>query len=161
NARADLAWQAVANATSYRVKRATTNAGPWSTIATGVTATGYADTGLTNGTTYYYVVSAVNAAGESPDSAGAVAVPQPPPSPPPTKLAARNSGTRRVALSWTNPAGVAVVQNYVYRATGNGAFTMIAVLGPSSSYTDTTVTSGRTYRYSVTAVAVYNGAAQE
>jgi hypothetical protein len=40
-----------------------------------VTATNYTDTGLSNGTTYYYVVSAVNAVGEGPDSSEIKAAP--------------------------------------------------------------------------------------
>ena len=42
----------------YRVKRATTNGGPYTTVTT-VTTVSYTNTGLTNGTTYYYVVSAL------------------------------------------------------------------------------------------------------
>jgi hypothetical protein len=49
--------------------------GPYTTIAS-VTATTYTDTNVTNGTTYYYVVSAVNSAGESGDSNEASATPQ-------------------------------------------------------------------------------------
>jgi autotransporter-associated beta strand protein len=78
NTMAALGWTASSGAASYNVKRSTTSGGAYTTIATGVTATGYSDTGLTNGTTYYYVVSAVNAAGESPDSAQAGVVPVPP-----------------------------------------------------------------------------------
>lgn len=63
-----LTWNASAGATSYSVKRSTTNGGPYSTIATGVTSTTFANTGLTSGVAYYYVVSAVNAGGESPNS---------------------------------------------------------------------------------------------
>ncbi|WP_407644625.1 cellulose binding domain-containing protein [Cohnella cholangitidis] len=76
NAQVALSWTASSGAVSYNVKRATTNGGPYATVATGVTGTSYADTGLTNGTTYYYVVSAVNAAGESANSAQASATPQ-------------------------------------------------------------------------------------
>ncbi len=50
------------------MKRATTSGGPYTQIAA-PTSTSYGDTSLTNGTTYYYVVSAFNSAGESPDSA--------------------------------------------------------------------------------------------
>ena len=70
-----LAWSASAGATSYTVKRATVSGGPYQTIATGVMGTPYTDSGLTDGTTYYYVVDAVNAAGPSPDSVQAFARP--------------------------------------------------------------------------------------
>lgn len=66
---ASLSWNAVSNTVSYNVKRATAFSGPFTTIATGVTSSSYVNTGLTNGTTYYYSVSAVNAAGESTASA--------------------------------------------------------------------------------------------
>src|SRR5439155_12720977 len=63
NGQVTLGWNASGGATSYNVKRSTTSGGPYSTVAS-PTTTGYTDTGLTNGTTYYYVVSAVNSAGE-------------------------------------------------------------------------------------------------
>jgi hypothetical protein len=63
-----LTWSAAAGANSYKVKRSLTNGGPYSTIATNVTATTYTNGGLTTGTTYYYVVSAVNTGGESANS---------------------------------------------------------------------------------------------
>jgi len=68
NGQAALTWASSSNATSYYVKRSTTNGGPYSNIAS-VIATNYADVGLTNGTTYYYAVSALNPAGESGNSA--------------------------------------------------------------------------------------------
>jgi hypothetical protein len=57
------------------VKRSTTPGGTYSTVASGVTATSYTDTGLSNGITYYYVVSAANANGTGPDSAEVSVVP--------------------------------------------------------------------------------------
>jgi fibronectin type 3 domain-containing protein len=74
NAQVALSWSASTGATSYRVKRATVNGGPYSNIATN-TATSYTSTGLVNGTTYYFVVSAVNAVGESGNSSQAGATP--------------------------------------------------------------------------------------
>ncbi len=70
-----LAWTSVGNATSYNVKRSATATGAYTTIATGVVNPAYTDTGLTNRKTYYYVVSAVNGIGESPNSNQASATP--------------------------------------------------------------------------------------
>jgi hypothetical protein len=75
---ASLSWTASLGAASYNVKRATAPDGPYTTVV--VAATNAAiDTGLAGGMTYYYVVSAFNAVGESADSAHAsVAVLAPP-----------------------------------------------------------------------------------
>src|SRR5262249_37584342 len=78
NAQVTLNWSASSGATSYNVKRSTTSGGPYTTIATGVTATSFTNTGLTNGTTYFYLVSAVNAPGESGNSNQASATPAQP-----------------------------------------------------------------------------------
>lgn len=69
-----LHWNAVTGATRYNVKRATVNGGPYTStnIIAGVTFT---NSGLLNGTTYYYVVSALNAAGESANSSQVAATP--------------------------------------------------------------------------------------
>ena len=66
--RAALAWQAPANAVGYSVRRATSPGGPYATVATGLTALSFTDTGLTDGRTYHYVVAAVDADGGSADS---------------------------------------------------------------------------------------------
>jgi phosphatidylinositol-3-phosphatase len=70
-----LTWTSSPSATSYRVKRAATPGGPFTTIATGIPSNSFTDRGLTSGTTYYYVVTAVNGSGESPPSAQISATP--------------------------------------------------------------------------------------
>jgi len=61
-----LSWGAASGATSYNVYRGTTSGGEGTTpIATGLAGTTYTNTGLTNGTTYYYKVAAVNSGGTS------------------------------------------------------------------------------------------------
>ena len=75
DSKVSLTWTAVSNATSYNVKRSTTAGGTYTTIASNVTDVSYVDTSVTNGTTYYYVVTAVNSAGESNTSNEASATP--------------------------------------------------------------------------------------
>jgi hypothetical protein len=60
-------WNTSSGAASYNVKRSTVSGGPYTVVAS-ATGNTYTDTGLTSGTTYHYVVSAVNAAGESGNS---------------------------------------------------------------------------------------------
>lgn len=78
DSKVDLNWTPVSGAGSYNVKRSTTSAGLYTTIASSVTGTTYSDTNVINGTTYYYVVTAVNASGESANSNEASATPQAP-----------------------------------------------------------------------------------
>jgi pectate lyase len=78
NAKVTLAWGASAGAISYNVKRSTNQNGPYTAIASNVTLTSYTDSGAANGTTYYYVVTAVNANGESLPSAQVHATPSAP-----------------------------------------------------------------------------------
>jgi len=76
NAQVALAWTASSGATSYNVYRGTSAGGESGTaIATGITSTSYTNTGLTNGTTYYYKVTATNSYGASGYSNEASATP--------------------------------------------------------------------------------------
>jgi cellulose 1,4-beta-cellobiosidase len=60
-----LKWTGSAGATSYTVKRALTSGGPYSVVASGITGTSFKDTGLSDKSTYFYVVTASNSGGES------------------------------------------------------------------------------------------------
>ncbi len=69
-----LTWSPAATATNYNVKRSNTSGSGYLTIAT-ASGTNYADPAVANGVTYYYVVSAINAGGESANSTQASATP--------------------------------------------------------------------------------------
>jgi len=152
NAQATLSWAASSGATSYTVKRATTSGGPYTNVATNVTATSYTNTGLTNGTTYYYVVSAVNSAGQSANSAQASATPQAAVTVPaaPTALTA-TAGNAQVSLSWTASSG-ATGYNVKRATTSGGPYTTVATGVTGTTYTNTALTNGTTYYYVVSAV---------
>ena len=62
-----LSWTASSGATNYNVKRSTTSSGTYTTV-TNTATTSVVNTGLANGTTYYFEVSALNTSGESANS---------------------------------------------------------------------------------------------
>ena len=143
-----LNWTASSGATSYHVKRSTTSGGPY-TLVSSPTATAFTDTGLTDGTKYYYVVSAANSVGESANSAEVNATPASPAPAAPTGLAA-TPGNAQVTLAWT--ASTDAASYHVKRATATGGpYTQVA--NPTATnYTDTSVTNGTKYFYVVSAV---------
>lgn len=142
-----LTWNASSGATSYNIGRATTTGGPYTTVSSPATA-GYSDSSVTNGTTYYYVVSATNSAGTSANSSQVSATPQAPP-PVPTGLTA-TPGNQQVSLSWAASTGAASY-NVKRGAVSGGPFTTVSS-PTASSYNDPSLTNGTTYYYVVSAV---------
>jgi hypothetical protein len=67
NSQVALNWLISAGAVSYNLKEANNSNGPFTTIASTTSVT-FTNTGLANGASYYYVVSAVNTSGESSNS---------------------------------------------------------------------------------------------
>jgi len=92
----NLSWSPSIDAASYNLKRSTTDGTGYSIIAN-LTATNYPDTAVTNGVTYFYVVSATNSAGESADSLQASTAPLP--SAAPASINAMVNGNQ-LQLSW-------------------------------------------------------------
>src|SRR5205823_6497535 len=152
-----LAWSAPladggAGITGYAVYRGTTT-GTGTLVATVGAVTTFADTSVVNGTTYYYAVAAVNAAGEGPRSAERSAMPATVPGAP--ALTSAVASDRKVTLAWSPPAssgGAAITGYKVYRGPSSGSETLLATLGDTTGYEDTTVANGGTYVYVVTAV---------
>jgi len=145
----DLTWNATAGATGYDVKRATSSSGPFDTIASGVTATAFSDSGLNAATTYHYVVAATNPAGSSPDSASVNATTLPLPPAAPTNLAA-TPGVGEVSLTWSAVSG-ATSYNVKRATVSGGSYTVVASSLASPLFTDTGLTNGTTYYYVVNA----------
>ena len=142
-----LTWNASSGATSYNVKRATTSGGPYTQVAN-ATVTNDTDASLTNGTKYYYVVTAVNANGESGNSSEASATPNVVPAAPSGLTA--TAGNAQVMLAWSASTGAASYN--VYRSIVSGSSYAKISSPTTASSTDSTVTNGTTYYYVVTAV---------
>jgi hypothetical protein len=74
-----LSWTRTADATTYSVRRSIASAGPFETIASGLTSPAFSDMTASNGMTYQYAVSSVNSNGESAASGiVTVVLPKPP-----------------------------------------------------------------------------------
>jgi regulation of enolase protein 1 (concanavalin A-like superfamily) len=63
-----LKWVASIGAADYTIRRGTTSRGAYTNIVTGISSTTYTDAGIQPHQLYYYVVSASNPAGASPEA---------------------------------------------------------------------------------------------
>jgi large repetitive protein len=149
-----LNWSASTGATSYSVFRGTTSGGEGATaFATNLSGTSFTDTSVTNGTTYFYFVEAVNSTSSSNPSKEVSATPTPAVVIPaaPTGLTAA-TGNSQLTLTWTASTGATSYS--VFRGTSAGGESIAAIAQnlTSSTFTDTTVTNGTTYFYKVAAV---------
>jgi glycosyl hydrolase family 44 len=150
NSQVLLSWNSSVYATSYHVKRATLSSGPYTQIAAPA-ATNFTDSSVTNGTKYFYVVSAVNSAGESANSNEASATPSAPTQPPSAPAGLNTTpGNAQVSLTWNASAGATLY--HLKRSTTNGTgYAQISSL-PATSFTDTGLANGTTYYYVVSAL---------
>ncbi len=157
DARVTLNWNPPATdgglpITNYRIYRGTSPGSETFLVQLGAALT-YLDTGLTNGVTYYYTVTARNAAGEGPASNEASATPVTVPSEPRSLIA--TAGLQQITLEWLPPAtdgGLPVTDYRVYRGTSPGTETFLVQLGNVVTLGDPGLGDGHTFCYLVRAV---------
>jgi len=147
NGQAALNWTASGSATSYNLKCSTTNGGPY-VIVTNVATTSYTDSGLVNNTNYYYVVSALNDAGESTNSTPAIATPQ---GSVLSGLSAVPVSATQINLVW-NSLTDATAYNVKRSTTDGGPYTPVASGVTGTNYSDVGLDGGTVYYYVVSAV---------
>jgi len=154
-----VSWSAVSGATSYNIYYGTT-AGVSTSTGTKIAnvTTPQVITGLTNGTAYYFVVTAVNAGCESSVSSEKSATPAVAPQPPasPTGRVVTSPSAGQINITWNAVTGATSYNVYYLQA--SPAPTKAAVLAstPASSATNsislTALNSGATYYVLITAV---------
>ena len=159
-----LTWTPPANnggaaISGYNIYRGTSAGGEAATAVATVTGTSFTDTGLTNGTTYFYTVKAVNSAGTSSASNEASATPAGVTATVPTapQSLGATGGNGSVSLSWSAPSsnGGSPITGYnVYRSTSPGGegSTPLRTNVTGTTFNDLTATNGTKYYYTVAAV---------
>jgi hypothetical protein len=150
DARVALTWTGSSGAVAYYVYRSTSSGANYTPVAGAIEGTSYTDSTPLNGTTYYYVVTATNANGESGYSNQVSATPQALQVPPAPSNLTATAGKRKITLAWTASPGA---KSYtVKRSTTNGGpYSVIATGVTATMYTNSGLKTGTTYYYVVTA----------
>ncbi|MGA2350388.1 MAG: Ig-like domain repeat protein [Terracidiphilus sp.] len=153
NALATLSWTAVIGATSYNVYEGTASGGEGTTpIAINISGTTYTATGLTNGSTYYFVIAAVNTVGTGMLSSEANVTPSFASGIPATPVLTTASGDSTATLSWNAVPGATSYNIYQATTSGGEGMTPIATGVTATTYAATGLTDETTYFFEVSAV---------
>jgi fibronectin type 3 domain-containing protein len=159
NAQVSLTWDMPASTgsspvTNYRVFRGPA-AGQEAFLVELGSSTGYTSTGLVNGQTYFFTVSAKNAAGEGPRAAPVNATPTSGATVPSAPLGlTATPGTGNISLNWQAPAddGGSQITGYsVYRSTVSGGEMLLVPLENVTGYIDSNLLAGYKFYYQVSA----------
>ncbi len=148
----DLSWTSSAGATGYEVLRGPSAGAESTTPIATPTGTSFQDTGLTPGTTFFYVVRSTSAGGTSASSSEASVTALPAIPVPPTGLTAAAAGVV-INLSWTGSAGATGYRVFRGLSAGGESATAIATLltATPTSFSDPGRAPGTTYFYRVQA----------
>ena len=156
----NLVWKASSTAgVTYTVSFGTAPGATKTVLASNVSATSYAATGLNASTTYYFTVQAVSSsAGSSAASNQASAATQAAAVPgAPGSLAATASSSTQINLSWKASVTSGVTYS-IYQGTSAGAVTtLVASAVNGTSYSVSGLTASTTYFYTVKAVSSAGG----
>jgi uncharacterized protein (TIGR02145 family) len=146
-----VSWSSVAGADGYRIYRSTASSGTYIQVGTSETAL-YTDNDLSDGTAYYYKVTAYNSGGEGSQSNVASGTTQPVA---PTGVKVEISGTRSITIGWSSVTGATGYR--VYRSSASSGTYIQVGTSATTTYTNAGLTESTTYYYKV---AAYNNGGQ-
>ena len=160
NAQASLSWTAPTSTggsaiVGYRIERSTDAGATWTSVVanTGSAATTAIATGLTNGTSYLFRVTAINSGGAGIPSASTVTTPLTVPGAPASLVA--TGGDTSVTLLWTAPSsdGGSTVSSYSVEMSSNNGATWAVAAGSVGGLgvTIAGLTNGTSYKFRVSA----------
>jgi unsaturated chondroitin disaccharide hydrolase len=138
-----ISWNAQSGAIRYSVKRSATSGGPYTTIAPPpiLTTDSYTDTAAASGANYY-VVNAINASGESPNSAEAFA-----------KISSAPTSTTLVSSANPSVFGQAVTFTAAVRPATSGTPTGTVTFMNGTAALGTATLSANTASFTTTTLA--------
>lgn len=142
-------WNAGANARSYNLKRSLSASGPFETIVARTTQLAFQDDSLQPGTTYYYVVTSLNSAGESANSNVLEIRTKDLVAPASVLNPHAASGDTKAILTWDFQYDAQY--DMTRSETVNGVYETIATDVDATRYEDSNRVNGKTYYYKVVA----------
>ena len=152
-----LKWSNVSSVSGYEVYRATSKSGTYTKMKT-TTSTSYQNTSLSKTSTYYYKVRAyktVNGKKYYGKYSSVIASATTPSTP---TITVKSPSTKTVKVTWNKITGASGYE--IYRKTGSsGTYSRIKTVtsGSTLSYTNSSLTKGKTYYYKVRAYKNVNG----
>lgn len=150
----NLAWtDNSSNETGFKIERKTGSGGTYTQVAlTSSNVTSYSDTGLTNGTAYYYRIRATNGAGDSSYTSEVTATTLFSIPTAPSGLTATATSSSAINLTWTDNSSNETGFKIERKIGSGGSYIQIATPAANTTiYNDTSLTSGTTYYYRVRA----------
>lgn len=152
NQQVTINFPTVVGASGFTIKYGTTS-GVYTHVVTDMATSPYVVTGLTNGKTYYFMVTANNSNKGGQDASAPVTAVPIAASVAPTGLYIDSVTTSQVVLKWNAATGVTSYDVKRGVASG-GPYQTIASAGLATTYTDSTPLNGTKYYYVVTAMNV-------
>jgi len=150
----NLQWQASSTSgVTYNVYEGTVSGVSSTLVASNLSGTTYAASGLADSTTYYFTVKAANSAGTSAASNQASATTQTASPATPTSLTATAASSTQINLAWAAVPNTGATYSVYYGTQSGAENTLVASGINGTSYTVPNLTASTTYYFVVRSVS--------